>query len=422
MDDIIVKGKAMRSLQFATSAFTVSVFFSIAGFGQCQEVRIPKPEQSQDAVILVEYLSRAAIKLDCYFTIEEMPMDVDNWIQSYPMQVGSEPSSIEKMVRDLSGQLKGVHVYRSKENPAVVHIVDKRLEKEKDYPLPKCVAVKFRGSPQKLVEKLQSTFKNLRPRTEIEIGGFGRGDDDITKIHCSTPGASVRRVLTDWLPLSQYCRVLWIAQTRQMDGKWETDVDHLGKNGEGKIDVSQLKEDERRDDIDFESGAPKVNGVIPFDYGEIAYRNNPDPDKEKVRVNLVNQAVTFIDERLKADKPLQVRWAMFYLGKRKAKEGVPVLLKYLDYRYTTCGILEESYPAVRALTQIGKPAGDAAFDELVGKDQTDLRVRLLTAVVRAVDGPKPARDRLEKALAGADGGAQKKRLELALKWLEEEKD
>jgi hypothetical protein len=127
---------------------------------------------------------------------------------------------------------------------------------------------------------------------------------------------------------------------------------------------------------------------------------------------------TIIDERLHADKPLQVRWAMLYLGKRKAKAGVPVLIKYLDYRYTTCGILEESYPAVRALTQIGKPAADAAFDELVGKEQSDLRVRLLTAVVRAVDGPKPARDRLEKALAGAECNAQKKRLQLALKLLE----
>ncbi len=147
--------------------------------------------------------------------------------------------------------------------------------------------------------------------------------------------------------------------------------------------------------------------MTSFDFGQIAYYNNPDPDKEKVRVNLVSQAITFIDERLQANKPLQVRWAIFYLGKRKAKEGVPVLLKYLDYRYTTCGILEESYPAVRALTQIGASAADAAFDALVAKDQSDLRIRLLTAVVAAVDGPKPAKAKLEKALAGAENDAQR---------------
>jgi hypothetical protein len=313
----------------------------------------------------------------------------------------------------------------------------------KDYPLPKCVSIKFRGSLEGLVEKLDEKFDNIYPKSSFDIGGLYRGPDFYTKVHCSTPGAPVRRVLTDCPPLSHYNRFLWIAVTRPLSdynrilwadrikdpkGRSGTSIDYLGSTTDGKLELTPLPNEEvwreggQRDDVDYDSGAPKVNGVIPFDYGEIAYRNNPDPDKEKVRVNLVKQAIIFIDERLKADKPLQVRWAMFYLGKRKAKEGVPVLLKYLDYRYTTCGILEESYPAVRALTQIGKPAADAAFDELVGKEQSDLRVRLLTAVVRAVDGLRPARDRLEKALAGAECDAQKKRLQLALKWLQDEKE
>ena len=206
-----------------------------------------------------------------------------------------------------------------------------------------------------------------------------------------------------------------------MDGDLGYTVDYLGQTGNKKIVVGRRKL-KRGGEVPDEGETLLVNGVIPFDYGEIAYRNNPDPDEDKVRVNLVNQAITFIDDRLKTNKPLQVRWAMFYLGKRKAKEGVPVLLKYLDYHYTTCGILEESYPAVRALRQIGQPAADAAFDALVGKEQSDLRVRLLTAVVGAVDGAKPAKDRLEKALAAAQDDAQKKRLRLALKSLEGEKE
>jgi hypothetical protein len=413
----------MPRLQSVTRLLVVLVVISFVGLGHCQEASSPKLRPGEEEVPLYDYLYRMGVEFDCYFTIEEMPLKFDNWIESHHMQVGSEPSSIENLVKDLSIQLKGVHVYRSRENPAVVHIVDERLEKEKDYSLSKCVAVKFRGSPEKLVVKLQQTsLDNIRPKMQVAFSGGVRFTDQITEIHCSTRGALARRVLTDWLPLSQYSRILWISVTRRIDGKLDTDVDHLGQYGNGKIDLSPYKGQEATDDLDYESGAPKVNGVISFDYGEIAYRNNPDPDKEKVRVNLVNQAITFIDERLHADKSLQVRWAMFYLGKRKAKAGVPVLLKYLDYRYTTCGILEESYPAVRALTQIGKLAADAAFDELVGKDQSDLRVRLLTAVVRAVDGAKPARDRLEKALAGAECGAQKQRLQLALKWLKDEKE
>ena len=104
-------------------------------------VRRPRghgPKHGEDPVTLVEYLRAAAVKLDCYFTIEEMHQDVDNWIEAHHVQAGSEPSSIEKMVEDLSSQLKGVHIYRSKENAAVVHIIDERLEKEKDYAVVKC--------------------------------------------------------------------------------------------------------------------------------------------------------------------------------------------------------------------------------------------------------------------------------------------
>ena len=326
------------------------------------------------------------------------------------------------MVEQLSAKLKDIRVYRDKSNQAVVHIVDERLETEKSYALPKSVAIEFRGTPEKLLEKLQlEYFESLRPKVAFAIGSAP--SDFTTEMHVSTGSASVRRVLTDWLPLSHYNRILWISEARRKNDKLDVEVDHLGQVGDVKVMLYPYEE-KRSDDIDDKTGARKVKGMIPFDYGEIAYRNNPDPDpdKETGQVNLVNQAITFIDERLQANKPLQVRWAMFYLGKRKAKEGVPVLLKYLDYRYTTCGILEESYPAVRALTQIGQPAADAAFDALVGNEQSDLRVRLLAAVVGAVDGAKPAKDRLEKALASAKDDAQKKRLQLALKWLEDEKE
>jgi hypothetical protein len=141
----------MRSFQIVSPAFAVFVFFSLVGFDRCQEAWSRTPAQSQNAAFLVEYLNRAAVKLDCYFTIEEMHLDVDNWIEAHHLQSGSEPSNIDKLVEELSSQLKGVHVYRSKENPTVVHIVDEQLEKEKDYSVAKRVAVKFRGTPTDLV-------------------------------------------------------------------------------------------------------------------------------------------------------------------------------------------------------------------------------------------------------------------------------
>ena len=68
------------------------------------------------------------------------------------------------------------------------------------------------------------------------------------------------------------------------------------------------------------------------------------------------------------------------------------------------------------------PAADAALDELVHKDGTDLRVRLLQAVIRAVNGYQPTQELLQKALAAAKDDQQRKRLEFALKLLEDEKE
>ncbi len=217
-------------VQSITPSFIAWGFFCCASLGQCQDASVPKPMRGEETVPLVEYLGRIGVKLDCYFTIEEMHLDVDNWIEQHQVQAGNEPSTIDKMVKQLSAQLKGVHVYRSKENPVVVHFTDERLEKEKDYPLGKQVAIRFCGSPGELVIKLQTTsLKNLHNQMVFAIDGWPQDSDYCTKIQCSTPGALTRRVLTDCLPLSQYNRLLWIAGARRIDGNLDTSVVFYGR-------------------------------------------------------------------------------------------------------------------------------------------------------------------------------------------------
>jgi hypothetical protein len=411
----------VKETERKTVAILVAALF-VCFFGQDGAVNAADC-QAAHKEWLFRYLERAGMELDCYFTIEEVGEHEGKGMNCLINKDDEPAASIDQLLTKLNGQLAGVHVYRSAENPAVIHLVDVQLEKEKEYTLTKHVSISYKGSMQGLVDKLHSSyFDGLKSQDAFLTAGLFSARDYQTQTVFSAHDLPVRRVLSDFVPLSRCWRFLWIADSRLDSGKVETKIYYEWRGEDQPLYIVRPKGEKKSGDVDYESGAPLVNGVIPFDYGAIAYRNNPDPDKEKVRINLVYQATTFIDERLHADKPLQVRWAMFYLGKRKAKEGVPVLLKHLDYRYTTCGILEESYPAVRALTQIGKPAADAAFDDLVGKGQSDLRVHLLTAVVRAVDGEKPARDRLEKALAGAECGAQKQRLQLALKWLKDEKE
>ena len=153
-----------------------------------------------------------------------------------------DPSTIDEMVEVLS-EVEGINVYRSKDNPAVVRIIDERLEKEKDYELAKRVAVLFRGTPNGLVQKLADTsLKNLHDM--FTIGGLplSQTTDYKTRIRCSTHGSPARRALTDCLPLSHYNRLLWTAYTRRIDNKLNTYVffwgpfpSALDKNSNGEV-------------------------------------------------------------------------------------------------------------------------------------------------------------------------------------------
>jgi len=392
------------------------------------------PGVTEEPVRLGEYLTIVAMRYDCYFTIElASPADTHTEFQFHanvPRGIGRD-NTVEDCVALLRREFPKYEIFRDPRNGAVFHIIDKDLKKTDDYCLDRAAAACYNGKLYSFPNYLGSQVRDLSGWTNHCIG-LPIYDDFTTQMNIDTRGQKdrVRSLLTDYMPLSRYSRLLWCAETHPGRGGSVTDIHYSGGETD-EIEFSTYTYNEqratlydphpiRRADVDCRTGTPMVDGVIPFTFGQIAYCNNPDPDKVKLRVNLDKLAAIFIDERLRADNPLQVRWAMLYLGKRKAESGIPVLLEHLDYRYTTCGVLEESYPAVRALTMIGKPAGDAALKELLDEDESDLRVRLLTAVVRAVNGYHPTHDMVEKALAAPKDDKQKKRLEQALKLLREE--
>ncbi|HVS38570.1 MAG TPA: hypothetical protein VMS17_23645 [Gemmataceae bacterium] len=381
---------------------------------------------------LYRYLDRAGTKLDCYFTIEEMPRETDglsNWIEHYRVEWGEDPATIKDLLERLSGSVKGVRFQRSEDNPAVIHVIDARLEQAGKYALDRRIDLDYEGPLQPLVDLLQARYdKNLHSREVFVVGGWpGLIDDTTTKIKLTARHVSIRRILTDWLPLSKRGRILWLSESeRTAGGGWDTDIQYLGgsySEYEGPTCLpGPLVLREPVEGLDYRTAEPVINGVIPFTSGQVAYCNNPDPDKKRVRVNLVHEAVSFIDERLTTENPLQVRWAMLYLGKRKAEDGIPILLKHVDYRYTTCGLVEESYPAAKALIQIGKPAAEAAMLEVLEQDESPLRLKLLAYVANSVRGARLTRGMLQNRLEQAKDEAVKERLRHALEYCFDEGD
>jgi len=243
--------------------------------------------------------------------------------------------------------------------------------------------------------------------------------DAMTRIRVVATAQPVRRIVTDYLPLSEYRRILWVSEThppqRRAKSKLETTVHHYGPADLGHGNRNALR---IRSSHDPEiAGELQQAGTLSFSWGEVAYAYNRasfDPNSED---NSSYRATQFIESRMKERNPLQVRWAMFYLGKWRFDEGIPVLLKYIDYRYTSCGILEESYPALKALRQIGKPAAEAAL-KAITTETKDLRIELLCNAVVSVEGLDKTKKLLDQRVADAKNTDEKKRYQQALKHFE----
>jgi len=112
----------------------------------------------------------------------------------------------------------------------------------------------------------------------------------------------------------------------------------------------------------------------------------------------------------------QLRSAMYLLGELRTVDGIPVLLEHIDYQYSPYGVLAESFPAVRALANIGMPAVQAILAALP-KEASALRRQLMCSVIYKVHGRYDAVRLVQRALAAADGAKQKANLKAALQWL-----
>ena len=121
--------------------------------------------------------------------------------------------------------------------------------------------------------------------------------------------------------------------------------------------------------------------TTPFSSGVRAFALRPNSETG------AKEAIGFIDSELRKPAPLQVRWAMFWLGQWRIKEGIPLLLKYIDYRYSTSWLVEESYPAVRALQMMGEAAIPQLIESIASEQQQTRLNLLLHALVLTRMGP-----------------------------------
>jgi hypothetical protein len=333
---------------------------------------VPHSDATTPATSIVEkemalwdYLRFIGAQTDTYFTVEtvgqrDSAFEVLRTVGTFDVSARAG----DDIVRSIEKGVSGVKVVRSDGAGIVYHIYGPGTRHAPAYWLDKKITLSYSGV-------LGTIFEPLRKASEGAVEGFehvGLLGSDIPEVDYCTPVAvevsktSVRDAITCCLPFSQRDRILWACGTRSDKPGFV----HLAFGWRA-----------------YKAMIEPSGALVPFEQGELACRDNPDS------AEAIAAAAIYITEHMRDAVPLQVRWAMLYLGKHRAAAQMPLLFKHLDYRYTTCGVVEEQYPAVRALTMFGDRAIEEAVKQLKS-EQNGVRLELLQQLIACIAGKDKA--------------------------------
>jgi hypothetical protein len=197
------------------------------------------------AIFWKDFAQTVAKKLDCYLTTEELvcwytapgvPIRFSSLGTKYlpRARLANAPESVEQFIDLLRQELDDVRVVRDAENPSVIHLVDEPLLKIRSYFMDRDVGLEYSGTLDGMLARLETMYPDLGLTTKlsqsvglttrvVEIVG-----DKVTLVRIAVKNKPVRHVLTEYLPLKRYQRILWESHTVQKDGKYMSWVVYSG--------------------------------------------------------------------------------------------------------------------------------------------------------------------------------------------------
>ncbi len=189
-----------------------------------------EPGAAEKPVDLGDYLSAIAVRYDRYFTVELASpehTDTEGEFLGNAIRGTGHDGSLEDCIALIRHELPQYEVVQDPDNTAVYHIMDKELKKMDNYPIDRTAAVRYTGGLQSFPHHLTPDAGAIRGPLAQWIG---LAYDNATQVTIDTAGKKVRvrGLLTDYMPLSQYSRFLWCAQTRPEQGGLVTEVHYGG--------------------------------------------------------------------------------------------------------------------------------------------------------------------------------------------------
>ncbi|MFH0937703.1 MAG: hypothetical protein V1899_00225 [Planctomycetota bacterium] len=182
--------------------------------------------------------------------------------------------------------------------------------------------------------------------------GHPSGADPITTLQIDAAKTNLRGILSNWLPMSQYERVLWDAFIT-LDGTLAT--------------------------ISFNRRKQRVENVDELTIGRQAFVELVDK-----RSQMIHKAIDYISMTDTTLPKNQTRWAMLLLGEYRAVEGIQILIKKLEYQYANVPNIREAFPAVAALIEIGEPSIKPLLTAITYEQKSERFVRLALIIISSV--------------------------------------
>lgn len=356
-----------------TLCFSVllAMFTALPSFGR--ENIMPEKNQMNS----YRSLGHIGIKFDCYFTIESTSQS-NLYPFNLPIDVGSKVSNLKSLSGELSRTFPDFNFIPDDKGLPVIHIIDKKLSMMINYALNDKESINYSGVLSLLPNKIRDINKGVSP--PFVFTGSIISLDNSTKVTFSAVNESVRYIMSAYIPFSKYMRKnRVIYQSEYMDP-----VNSVYFKGKSDLDVAG--------EYDWAKKNRNSSGIIPFDDGEAAYVLNSYTKESQ------SSALKYISDHVESVNSTQVRWAMLFLGAHKSERAISMLIQHLDYQYAPVPVIEERYPALRALTAIGLPTSRAVLERL--QVETDSkRLELLCRVVLQILGVDKGKQAVEASVA-----------------------
>lgn len=181
----------------------------------------------QASTPLVEYLVALGNKYHCFFTLEQGwdEQDIRNQLKLYRVEnfgidtttLAIRQGSVEEVLNELSSALPNFSYIINASNPKIIHIIDRRLQQQKNYGLNKALTnFHFQGTVYKLTEAINKEESLVAPTNMLDTYEAMTVDYK-TPVQAEVTSLTIREVLSNFIKLKHHSPLLWIASTQLVE-------------------------------------------------------------------------------------------------------------------------------------------------------------------------------------------------------------